>query len=123
MKKIITLCLAVFTIVFSSPAFAEFTQEEKDEIYDELINGYFKGTEMSLNAMPYSQESKNNFITKFKGNFNRQDFINKTWPCFSKYSKTDIYSNPNATLECSKDYLLNYSTSQQALYQELIQKN
>ena len=113
--------LLFFLFIFSfNTALSAPSEEAKKAIYDQVTEGYFRGIQMSVANVPVSAEMKNQFIAKYKQNFNKQDFINKTYPCFMQYTDEQIATDPKIISGCVSNYLIDYSKQQQALFVELV---
>lgn len=114
-------CLLLFClIIFSTNLSFSLSNHDISGIYDPLTEGYFRGIQMSIANVPVSQQAKDNFMQKFRQNFNKQDFINKTYPCFQQYTEEQLSSDHKIIQGCVSDYLVEYSQQQQHLFVELV---
>ena len=110
------LCFLIFSTNFS---FA-LSDEDINGIYEPLTEGYFRGIQMSIANVPVSQQAKDNFMQKFRQNFDKQDFINKTYPCFQQDTEAQLSTDHKIIQGCVSDYLVEYSQNQQHLFVELV---
>lgn len=114
-------CLLLFCfIIFSTNFSFALSDDDINGIYDPLTEGYFRGIQMSIANVPISQEAKDNFMQKFRQNFNKQDFIDKTYPCFQQYTEEQLSTDHKIIQGCVSDYLIEYSQNQQHLFVELV---
>lgn len=118
MKKFI-LFFAVFILSVNS-ALSVPSQEAKDAIYNQITEGYFRGIQMTVKNLPVTDETKNQLVAMYRNNFNKQDFINKTYPCFMQYTDEQISSDPKIISGCVNDYLIEYSRKQQIQMSEIL---
>lgn len=78
-KKLIYLLCA---ILFCPVCFAyEYSQAEKEKMYDDFLDGYFKGLDMQLNMLPIPENKKQEIRTFMKQGANKEALINETWGC------------------------------------------
>ena len=75
---------------------------------------------MSIVNLPVSKDAKDNFMQKFRQNFDKEDFINKTYPCFQQYTEEQLSTDHKIIQGCVSDYLVDYSQQQQHLFVELV---
>ena len=113
------IILTSIIILLSNTQYAYATPS--NEMYDYIIDSYFFGVKLGLNNLATSknEDAKTKFVNKIKQNFNKQDFKNKTYDCFSKYNDKDILTNNKIVGTCSNNYFQNYILSQQAAFKEL----
>ena len=117
LRNFIFVLFIFFTVVNVSFAHSEAV---KKEIYDKVTEGYFRGIEMTISKMPSTPEARASFMQKFRQNFDKQDFINKTYPCFQKYTEHQISTDHKVIQGCVSEYLVDYSQQQQHLFFELV---
>ena len=113
---ILLFCL----LIFSTSIAIALSDEDIKGIYDPLTEGYFRGVEMSIVNLPVSKDAKDNFMQKFRQNFDKEDFINKTYPCFQQYTEEQLSTDHKIIQGCVSDYLVDYSQQQQHLFVELV---
>lgn len=116
LKHLLLLCILIFS---TNIAFA-LSDDDIAGIYDPLTEGYFRGVEMSIANVPVSKDAKDNFMQKFRQNFDKEDFIQKTYPCFQKYTEEQLSTDHKIIQGCVSDYLVDYSQQQQHLFVELV---
>ena len=97
MKKIIIYFLLIIFISLNIPASAQkYTEQQKQQIYDMIIQAYIINSEANFQKAGLPKEVKDLFINHVKENINREELIKSTWYCVEPNYKV----NPQAFRNC-----------------------
>lgn len=92
-KKLIYLLCA---ILFCPTCFAyEYTEADKNEMYDSFINGYKQGFEMQVDSLPLDENKKAELRAYIYEIANKEQLINETWGCVQTVEPTDVMGLQN----------------------------
>ena len=116
-KKLLIILTGVF-IFMSNTQSANADLSEQG--YDQIIDGYFLGFQIAASSLNKGHEATTRYMNKIRQNFNKEDFKNKTRPCFSQYNDNSIMSSPYPIKKCADGYMQSYLSTQNAALDELI---
>ncbi len=110
---IILYCL--FFCLNSASAF-EYTENDKNMFYDAFIDGYIAEMTKSIEKLNIEKSKKQEFITKLKSEINKQELIESSWNCITKYPIEQIVA---ASVICTSDWNKKQSEKNKSLYKIL----
>lgn len=92
-KRIIYLLCA---ILFCPTCFAyEYTEADKEEMYNSFIDGYMQGFEMQVASLPIDENKKAELRVYVQNMANKEQLINETWGCVQAVEPTDMMGLQN----------------------------
>ena len=94
----ILFCL-IFTVNFAA-AF-EYNENDKNMFYNAFIDGYVAEMTKSIEKLNIDEKKKKEFISKLKSQIDKQELINSSWKCITKYPIEQIVA---ASVICTADW-------------------
>lgn len=99
--KNINLILCSF-LIFINQAFAfEYSENDKNMFYDAFIDGYIAELSKAVNKLDIDKTKKSEFINELKSKINKDELINSSWNCITKYPIEQIVA---ASVICTTDW-------------------
>ena len=115
MKKIFKLFILFF--LFSNIAFAfEYSENDKEIFYDSFIDGYIEQMTIAVNSLDIEQAKKEKFLKEFIKNINKQNLINSSWGCITKYPIKDIVT---ASVVCTQEWTENQTVQNKKIFEAI----
>ena len=97
MKKLLFPVFFAVILGLNSAAFSyEFTEEQKNAVYDLFLSTYLSSISQQVQAQPLPPDKKLQIINFAKRNANKQQLINETWGCV----KTKVNTSQSEMNSC-----------------------